>query len=100
MTAETDDDIEAARQEHLAELLETYGVSTPEELAQHCAPGTFSCHEALHTTSLLMRAVSADLMDHPAVATRAEWFRLAAQAHDLLFELYQAIGEAHLPTEH
>ncbi|WP_197535616.1 hypothetical protein [Pararhodospirillum photometricum] len=46
--------------------------------------------------SVLMGAVDRDLLGHPAIAVKPEWFALAAQAHRALFRLYQEIGAAHL----
>jgi len=86
MTAE---ETEALRQEYLDEMGDDLA---PEEFR----PGTHGCHEALHMASFLMEAVDGSLMDHPAVTLNPEWFALAAQAHDALFTLYQAIGTAHI----
>jgi hypothetical protein len=52
----------------------------------------FARHEALHMSLFLCEAVGAQLLEHPAVAARAEWTNLAEQAHDALWRLYQAIG--------
>jgi hypothetical protein len=59
----------------------------------------FARHEALHMSLFLCEAVGAQLLEHPAVATRAEWTALAEEAHDALWRLYQAIGaDALAPT--
>lgn len=52
----------------------------------------FARHEALHMSLFLCEAVGTQLLEHPALAERAEWSALAAQAHDALWRLYQAIG--------
>ncbi|SDE25460.1 hypothetical protein [Rhodospira trueperi] len=86
------DETEALRQEYLADMgkdLDPKGVQ----------PGSYGCHEALHMASFLMEAVDGHLMEHPAVTLNPEWFALAAQAHDALFALYQAIGAAHLHAQ-
>lgn len=74
--------------------LESAEIENPEDFA----PGSFGCHEALHTTSLLMENVSAYLTEHPAILLDGDFYRLAMQAHQALFDLYQAIGEKHLAS--
>jgi hypothetical protein len=59
-------------------------------------PGTFGCHEALHMTSVLVRMVSTELMEHEAIIQNSEWFALADKAHQALLDLYQSIGAKHL----
>ncbi|MBB4287863.1 hypothetical protein [Roseospira goensis] len=80
---------EALRQEYLADMGEDLD---PEKFQ----PGSYGCHEALHMASFLMESVDGSVLEHPAVVLNPEWFALAAQAHDALFALYQAIGAAHL----
>ena len=63
------------------------------------APGSFGCHEAMHTASVVMTLVEASLMDHPAISARPDWYKLASDAHRTLFDLYQAIGAEHLATD-
>lgn len=60
------------------------------------APGSYGCHEALHTASVVMDLVETSLIGHPAVAAKPEWKALAEKAHGALFDLYQAIGAEHL----
>ena len=52
----------------------------------------FSHHEALHMSSKLCDAVNEWLVDHPAVAADKERTRLAVNAAEHLYELYQLIG--------
>jgi hypothetical protein len=40
--------------------------------------------------------VGMELLEHRAVILNPEWYQLAHRASDALFELYQAIGGAHL----
>jgi hypothetical protein len=61
------------------------------------APGTHGCHEALHVASILTDMVGERLMEHPAISANPEWFRLAEEAQEKLYELYQAIGALHMP---
>jgi hypothetical protein len=58
-------------------------------------PGTFGCHEALDRTSILMHQVY-ELVEHGAITLNDEWQAMALKAADTLFDLYQAIGAAHL----
>ncbi|MDO9095316.1 MAG: hypothetical protein Q8R98_12760 [Rubrivivax sp.] len=51
-------------------------------------------HEALHMSAFLMRSVAAELLEHDAIHSRPEWRQLAERAHQALFDLYQAIGQA------
>ncbi len=62
-------------------------------------PGSFGCHEALHMTSFLMQAVDTELVEHNAIASNEDWLALATAAFDKLFQLYMAIGDAHLGDE-
>jgi hypothetical protein len=62
-------------------------------------PGTFGCHEALHTSALLMELVGSRLMEHGAIIQDERRYALADRAHRALFELYQAIGAIHLEAE-
>ncbi|MBB5573067.1 MULTISPECIES: hypothetical protein [Rhizobium] len=77
--------------QRLADLAEIGDV----DLAQF-APGTFGCHEAMHTTSLMLDMTDDHLLQHPAILAIPEFYRLAGDVHEALFALYQAIGEKHL----
>jgi hypothetical protein len=59
-------------------------------------PGSFGCHEALHTTSIMAEMIGDRVCDHPSVAANPEWLALAERARDALMELYQSIGAKHL----
>ncbi len=60
-------------------------------------PGSYGCHEALHTASLLMEMVSRHLIEHPTIMLDREFYARARRIHGDLFDLYQAIGAKHLP---
>jgi len=92
------EDIEQDRIERLAAGAEDRE-STPEELMADFAPGTFGCHEALHTASIVMNLVDERLCEHPAILANPDWYRLASQAHTALYNLYQAIGARHIGDE-
>lgn len=59
-------------------------------------PGSFGCHEALHTASVFMEMVYSHLVVHPTILQDSEFYRHAHDAHDALLKLYQAIGAKHL----
>lgn len=59
-------------------------------------PGTYGCHEALHMSQYLACAIDEELVSHPAIASNPEWQKIAINAADLLVDLYQKIGGAHL----
>ena len=63
--------------------------------AERYGPGSFGCHEALDRASILMDQVY-ELSGHGAVKLDPEWEALATKAGDALWDLYQAIGAAHL----
>ncbi len=77
--------------ERLAALAEA-----PEHDPEQYQPGSFGCHEALHTTSLLMESVPRQLLNHPTILHDPEFYALTSEAHTALFDLYQAIGAKHL----
>lgn len=58
-------------------------------------PGSFGCHAAMDRTSLLADMVG-NLAEHPAIKLNPEWSDMADKACELLCELYQKIGAAHL----
>ncbi|HEV7305191.1 hypothetical protein [Ensifer sp.] len=72
---------------------------TLDEMCEKFSPGTHGCHEALHVASMLGDLVDGRLCDHPAVLMVPEWYALAERAQEALFDLYQAIGAAHLGRE-
>jgi dihydroxyacetone kinase len=59
-------------------------------------PGSFGCHEALHTTSLLIDLVDRELCEHEAIQRNAIWTAYAQKARDALQDLYDAIGREHI----
>lgn len=45
----------------------------------------------------MMRVLEEQVVEHPACFQRPEWFSLAYRAVELLNQLYQEIGDQHLP---
>jgi len=80
-----------SERQRLADLVEIGDI----DLSQY-APGTFGCHEAMHTTSIMLDMTDDQLLHHPAILADPDFYRLAGEVHDALFALYQAIGEKHL----
>lgn len=59
-------------------------------------PGTFGCHEALHMAMVLADTVDDQLVEHPAIRLNPLWLSMAERAREVLLDLYQAVGGAHL----
>ena len=89
---------EEIEQHRLRELVEAADEReiTIDELRDQYSPGSFGCHEALQMASVFMDSVDRHLCAHPAVLAHADWYRLASEAQAALYNLYQAIGDAHL----
>ncbi|MEQ9586883.1 MAG: hypothetical protein RJS97_02880 [Parvibaculaceae bacterium] len=85
---------EQARQEVLARIKDQTDLSE-EDLRAAYAPGSFGCHEALHTSQELSDFIQRALVEHPAIAASPAWFGKALRASELLNELYQDIGAEH-----
>jgi hypothetical protein len=90
MSDDNDAEIERQRLEELADLDE-HAQSSDGFLA-----GGMGCHEALHAASMLVDDVGNHLISHPAIVRNPEWFKLAWEAHEKLYRLYQSIGAKHL----
>lgn len=58
-------------------------------------PGSFGCHEALHTAHVIIDMIDGHLINHPAIEADEEFLRLANTAQEALCDLYQAIGRKH-----
>jgi hypothetical protein len=52
----------------------------------------FAKREALYMSSFLIGTIWEHLVEHPAVAERAEWLALSKKAHQALLDLYQAMS--------
>ena len=98
MIESSDIELEDERMKHIAALAREKGVSVA-DLAARNGPGGPGCHEAMHTTSIVLDLVDQHLVHHPAIAANGEWFRLASRASEALFNLYQSMGSAHLDRQ-
>lgn len=83
---DTDEEIEEDRKRALADF---------ENLIQaDFLPGSYGCHEALHTAHLMTDIVERHLLTHPAILLNADWYRRAHRAVHEIGTLYQEIGSA------
>jgi hypothetical protein len=85
-------EMEATRQEYIDEF------KTDGESGDVCVPGSYSCHELLDRTAMLMNTLDQYVLGHPACVNNKEWFALAYRAVDALNELYQKVGADHLES--
>lgn len=53
-------------------------------------------HEALDRTSIVMDMMARYLMEHPVYEQNKELGEKLNSAHQIIFDLYQEIGEIHL----
>lgn len=98
MSSQSEAEVEAQRQDALMRIRQAMGgVATFDESG--FAPGTLGCHEALHAASIVLDMLERQLLDHPSIVVQKDWYAKAVAAHQSLFELYQAIGGAHIPDE-
>lgn len=97
MSSQTDAEVEAQRQEALKRIRQAMGGISFDESG--FAPGTLGCHEALHAASIALDMVERQLLDHPSIVVRKDWYAKTVEAHQALFDLYQSIGGAHIPDE-
>ncbi|GAB3442314.1 type II toxin-antitoxin system HicB family antitoxin [Insolitispirillum peregrinum] len=67
--------------------LEDYGIIETTELHDH---------EALHMASFLYQSVDRELIAHPSIYQNLERFKLACEAFDKLYELYNLIADEHM----
>jgi hypothetical protein len=56
-------------------------------------------HEVLHMAQFLSRAVWSELGEHAQVQANPAWKALADTAGQALWDLYQAVGAAHMAGE-
>jgi hypothetical protein len=59
-------------------------------------PGSFGCHEALHTTWMLMDMTERYLANHRTIEDNEEWSSAVSGVLDSFWNLYQLIGAEHL----
>ncbi|KQV34449.1 MULTISPECIES: hypothetical protein [unclassified Rhizobium] len=95
MSAYTPEEAEALRLKHLSAVIQNQDF-TAQEIEEKFAPGTFGCHEAMHVASMMSDLVDDRLCRHPAVLRDPDFFRVALEAQEALWTLYQAIGTKHM----
>lgn len=59
-------------------------------------PKSFSYHEALDRTSMVLNILDNNVLSHPAILLDPEAYRLAYEAQSKLYNLYQYLGAKHL----
>jgi hypothetical protein len=91
------EDYEDERRERLAERHRAdHEAGEGRSLEERYGAQSFGCHEALHTTNLILGLIERELVEHPAILLDAEWYAHVRKAQDELFALYQKIGATHL----
>lgn len=91
----TDEQIEKDRQEQWEELRKQFK-KDKRGSEEGFMPGTYACHEAFHTASVLKDTVGRHLLEHPSIVADPVWYRHAWRAHDELYRLYREMGAGHL----
>lgn len=59
-------------------------------------PGSFGCHEALHTTNLVVEVIEQQLLHHSAVLLDPFWYGEVREAQSLLYHAYSDMAQRHL----
>lgn len=59
-------------------------------------PGSFGCHEAVHTTLLVVELIERQLANHSAVLLDPFWYRNVREAQAILYRAYSAAAQMHL----
>jgi len=85
----TTNDIEEERLVYLEDDKENKDVS----------PGSFSFHEALHTTYVLFETFNRQIVEHPAIYNDKELFEESVEIRNKMFFLYQELGRKQLVEE-
>lgn len=67
-------------------------------LAVRYGPGSYGCHEALHTTQLAVDLIERELLSHSAVLLDSFWYGKVREAQALLRDAYRHVADEHLAT--
>lgn len=67
-----------------------------EALYEQFGPGTYACHEAFHTTSILV-GLANDLVEHESIKLNPSWRSQLNEIIEKLVMLYENISAEHLP---
>lgn len=59
-------------------------------------PGSFGCHEALHTNNLVVELIEQQLLRHSAVLLDPFWYGKIREAQSLLYRAYSDMAQRHL----
>lgn len=69
------------------------------EEIKDAGPGTWYCHEAIHSVSIFLNMWDQEVFSHPSILNNPEWFAKAEDILTKIYELYQDIGAEHLIDE-
>jgi hypothetical protein len=75
--------------EMLASLEAEHGLIDPE----HVAVDSVRYHTAHHASWICLDTVNRHLLENETILSHPDLYRLADQAHEVLFQLYQRFGE-------
>ena len=67
--------------------------------APNLSPGSYSFHEAVHTSFLAHDSIERTLLDHPVIFHDKELYDKATEISEKLWELYQIAALKHMPEE-
>lgn len=65
-------------------------------LDERFGPRSFGCHEALHTTLLVVDLIDRELANHSAVLLDSDWYDKVREAQALLYRAYCGVADPHL----
>lgn len=87
--------LECDREKELLSLV-NYDNCTLEDIEELCAPGTYSCHEALYSCYTVLTMMNNHVTNHPAILCNRSWYIKARQIEEMIQELQQEIDDLHL----
>lgn len=93
----TDDQYEADRFAALKERWQAQAEGPDRRsLQSQFGPGSFGCHEAVHTTLLVVELIEQQLANHCAVLLDPSWYMNVREAQAILHRAYSAAAQKHL----
>ena len=79
-------------------LLKDYDLKET-DLKKNFSPGTFGCHELMHTISVMERTWDENVLEHSSCIMNKKWFKKAAKITEKMYQLYNDVATAHLSDE-
>lgn len=86
--------LECDREKELLSLI-NYDDCSLEEIEELCAPGTYSCHEALYSCHTALLLINSHITNHPSILCNRSWYIKARQIEEMIQELQQEIDDLH-----